>query len=129
MKMSNDNYGCLKAVCPNHPECPFYSVCDTLGTVDVVVANHDLLMVDISMGGSVILPSPENNFYCIDEAHHLSKEALSQSTAEHSRNQAVWALERSSQATGKIAVLTDKGELANSADEIATVLLESLYGW
>ena len=75
MKVNNDNYGCLKTACPNRPECPFYLARDTLETVDVVVTNHDLLMVDISMGGGVILPDPENSFYCIDEAHHLPKKS------------------------------------------------------
>ena len=127
--MNNDNYGCLKAACPNRPECPFYLARDTLETVDVVVANHDLLMVDISMGGGVILPAPENSFYCIDEAHHLPKKALSQFAAEHSWNQAVWALEKLPAVTDKIAALTDKAELANLADEAAAALLESLHEW
>ena len=129
MKVNNDNYGCLKAACPNRPECPFYLARDTLETVDVVVANHDLLMVDISMGGGVILPAPENSFYCIDEAHHLPKKALSQFAAEHSWNQAVWALEKLPAVTDKIAALTDKVELANWADEAAAALLESLHEW
>ena len=129
MKVNNDNYGCLKAACPNRPECPFYLARDTLETVDVVVANHDLLMVDISMGGGVILPAPENSFYCIDEAHHLPKKALSQFAAEHSWNQAVWALEKLPTVTDKIAALTDKAELANLADEAAAALLESLHEW
>ena len=129
MKVNNDNYGCLKAACPNRPECPFYLARDTLETVDVVVANHDLLMVDISMGGGVILPAPENSFYCIDEAHHLPKKALSQFAAEHSWNQAVWALEKLPAVTDKIAALTDKVELANLADEAAAALLESLHEW
>ena len=129
MKVNNDNYGCLKAACPNRPECPFYLARDTLETVDVVVANHDLLMVDISMGGGVILPAPENSFYCIDEAHHLTKKALSQFAAEHSWNQAVWALEKLPAVTDKIAALTDKAELANLADEAAAALLESLHEW
>ena len=129
MKVNNDNYGCLKAACPNRPECPFYLARDTLETVDVVVANHDLLMVDISMGGGVILPAPENSFYCIDEAHHLPKKALSQFAAEHSWNQAVWALEKLPAVTDKIAALTDKAELANLADEAAAALLESLHEW
>ncbi len=129
MKVNNDNYGCLKAACPNRPECPFYLARDTLETVDVVVANHDLLMVDISMGGGVILPAPENSFYCIDEAHHLPKKALSQFAAEHSWNQAVWALEKLPAVTDKIAALTDKAELANLADEAAASLLESLHEW
>ncbi len=129
MKVNNDNYGCLKAACPNRPECPFYLARDTLETVDVVVANHDLLMVDISMGGGVILPAPEHSFYCIDEAHHLPKKALSQFAAEHSWNQAVWALEKLPAVTDKIAALTDKAELANLADEAAAALLESLHEW
>lgn len=129
MKVNNDNYGCLKAACPNRPECPFYLARDTLENVDVVVANHDLLMVDIGMGGGVILPAPENSFYCIDEAHHLPKKALSQFAAQHSWNQAVWALEKLPAVTDKIAALTDKAELANLADEAAAALLESLHEW
>ena len=129
LKVTNDRHGCLKSACPNRPECPFYLARDVLETVDVVVANHDLLLADISMGGGVILPAPENSFYCIDEAHHLSKKALSRFAAEHSWNIAVWTLEKLPQLTGKIAALTDKAELANLADEAATSLLDSLHEW
>lgn len=129
LKVTNDRHGCLKAACPNRPECPFYLARDVLETVDVVVANHDLLLADISMGGGVILPAPENSFYCIDEAHHLPKKALSRFAAEHSWNIAVWTLEKLPQLTGKIAALTDKAELANLADEAATSLLDSLHEW
>ena len=129
LKVTNDRHGCLKTACPNRPECPFYLARDVLETVDVVVANHDLLLADISMGGGVILPEPENSFYCIDEAHHLPKKALSRFAAEHSWNIAVWTLEKLPQLTGKIAALTDKAELANLADEAATSLLDSLHEW
>ena len=129
LKVTNDRHGCLKSACPNRPECPFYLARDVLETVDVVVANHDLLLADISMGGGVILPAPENSFYCIDEAHHLPKKALNRFAAEHSWNIAVWTLEKLPQLTGKIAALTDKAELANLADEAATSLLDSLHEW
>ena len=129
LKVTNDRHGCLKSACPNRPECPFYLARDVLETVDVVVANHDLLLADISMGGGVILPAPENSFYCIDEAHHLPKKALSRFAAEHSWNIAVWTLEKLPQLTGKIAALTDKAELANLADEAVTSLLDSLHEW
>ncbi|ASK27347.1 ATP-dependent DNA helicase DinG [Neisseria chenwenguii] len=128
-KITNDRHGCLKAACPNRAECPFYLARDTLETVDVVVANHDLLLADISMGGGVILPAPENSFYCIDEAHHLPKKALSQFAAEHSWNTAVWTLEKLPQITAKIAAVTDKAETANLADEAASSLLDSLHEW
>ena len=129
LKVTNDRHGCLKSACPNRAECPFYLARDVLETVDVVVANHDLLLADISMGGGVILPAPENSFYCIDEAHHLPKKALSRFAAEHSWNIAAWTLEKLPQLTGKIAALTDKAELANLADEAATSLLDSLHEW
>ena len=129
LKITNDRHSCLKAACPNRAECPFYLARETLETVDVVVANHDLLLADISMGGGVILPEPENSFYCIDEAHHLPKKALNQFAAEHSWNTAVWTLEKLPALTDRIAALTEKAELANLADEAATALLESLHEW
>lgn len=128
-KVTNDRHGCLKNACPNRPECPFFLARDALEMVDVVVANHDLLLSDISMGGGVILPAPEHSFYCIDEAHHLPKKALSRFAAEHSWLQAVWAMEKLPAQTAKIATLCDKVELANLADEAAAAVLQSLNEW
>lgn len=122
-QVTNDRHGCLKNSCPNRPECPFFLARDTLESVDVVVANHDLLLSDISMGGGVILPAPENSFYCIDEAHHLPKKALSRFAAEHSWLQAVWTMEKLPAQTAKIAIVCDKVELANLADEAAASML------
>ncbi|EGZ49922.1 ATP-dependent DNA helicase DinG [Neisseria wadsworthii] len=128
-QITNDRHGCLKAACPNRPECPFFLARETLETVDVVVANHDLLLSDISMGGGVILPAPENSFYCIDEAHHLPKKALSRFAAEHSVNLALWTVEKLPAIVNKVAALTDKTEPANLADEAAAGLQESLSEW
>lgn len=129
LKVTNDRHGCLKAACPNRAECPFYLARETLETVDVVVANHDLLLSDIAMGGGVILPAPENSFYCIDEAHHLAKKALGQFAAEHSFIQAVWTAEKLPAQTAKILTVCDKIDAANLADEAAAALLESLNEW
>lgn len=128
-KTTNDRHGCLKAACPNKPECPFYLAREVLETVDVVVANHDLLLADISMGGGVILPAPSQSFYCIDEAHHLAKKALNQFAAEHSLNQSQWFLERLPKLTAQLASITDKMELANQAEDAADALLEHFSEW
>ncbi|MDO5356503.1 MAG: ATP-dependent DNA helicase DinG [Conchiformibius sp.] len=128
-QVNSDNHSCLKAACPNRPECPFYLARETLDNVDVIVANHDLLMVDIAMGGGVILPAPEHSFYCIDEAHHLPKKALSRFAAEHSWLNALWILEKLPQQTAKIAALTGKTEAADWADEAAASLLECMNEW
>ena len=128
-KVTNDRHGCLKNGCPNRPECPFFLARDALESVDVVVCNHDLLLSDINMGGGVILPAPENSFYCIDEAHHLPKKALNQFAAEHSWLHAIWALEKLPDITQKIARLSDKINLANAADDAASELLEYFNEW
>lgn len=128
-KVTNDRHGCLKAACPNRSECPFFLARDTLENVDVVVANHDLLLADIGMGGGVILPAPINSFYCIDEAHHLPQKALQQFAAEHSLNQAMWFLDRVGNVVDKVAGVLDKSELAVAATEAASGLQESLQEW
>lgn len=128
-KITNDRHGCLKNACPNRLECPFLLAREVLETVDVVVANHDLLLSDISMGGGVILPSPKDSFYCIDEAHHLAKKALSHFAAEHAHQQAVWLLEKLPQQTAKWMTVLDRLETANLADEAAESLLECLNEW
>lgn len=128
-KVTNDRHGCLKAACPNRSECPFFLARDTLENVDVVVANHDLLLADIVMGGGVILPAPINSFYCIDEAHHLPQKALQQFAAEHSLNQAMWFLDRVGNVVDKVAGVLDKSELAVAATEAASGLQESLQEW
>ncbi len=129
LQISNDRHGCLKNACPNRAECPFYLARDKLENTDVIVANHDLLLSDIAMGGGVILPAPENSFYCIDEAHHLAKKAVSRFSAAHSLEQAVWMAEKLPAMAHKIARLADKYDAAQSAEEAAQTLQESLSEW
>lgn len=83
-RITNDRHGCLKRECHYFKSCPFYEARERLEKIDIIVVNHDLLLSDLSMGGGVILPAPENTFYCIDEAHHLSDKAIQQFSATHS---------------------------------------------
>lgn len=128
-RVSTDRHGCLKAACPNRQECPFFLARETLETVDVVVSNHDLMLADIGMGGGVILPAPENSFYCIDEAHHLAKKAVNQFAAEHSLAQALAWLDKVDVAAARVGGLTNKGEIAAQASEAAAAASESLSEW
>jgi ATP-dependent DNA helicase DinG len=128
-RVTNDRHGCLKAACPNRPECPFYLARETLETVDVVVTNHDLLLADVAMGGGVILPAPDNSFYCIDEAHHLAKKAVNQFAAEHSHSQAMFWLDKVSGVAVRVETLTDKHEVVSEAIEAAGAAMESLTEW
>ncbi len=42
-----------------------------MDAADVLVVNHALLLSDLTMGGGIILPPPDECIYVLDEAHHL----------------------------------------------------------
>lgn len=60
-------------------KCPFYDVCPArlarraTEDADVIVANHALYFMDISMGGALL---PHHDLVVFDEAHHLEEIAI-----------------------------------------------------
>jgi ATP-dependent DNA helicase DinG len=56
--------------------CPYYRARAAVDGADCVVANHDLVMADLALGGGVVLPAPEDSFYVLDEAHRLGDTAI-----------------------------------------------------
>jgi len=69
--VTTDHRGCSNNRCGFFRQCPFFRARGELDGVDVIVANHDLLLADLSLGGGAVLPEPEDCLYVIDEAHHL----------------------------------------------------------
>lgn len=76
-EISTDRTGCTNSRCAHYKACPFFKARAEMDKVDVVVANHDLVLSDLAMGGGIVLPSPDNSLYCIDEAHHLPEKTVS----------------------------------------------------
>ncbi len=68
---------CSNRRCPHFNACPFFTARKALEDADVIVANHDLVMADISLGGGAVLPEPSNSIYVFDEGHHLPDKAIS----------------------------------------------------
>lgn len=62
---------CMGARCAYFSQCAFFRARADIDRADCVVANHDLLLADLALGGGAILPVPANTLYIIDEAHHL----------------------------------------------------------
>ncbi|HEY5644607.1 MAG TPA: ATP-dependent DNA helicase DinG [Pseudomonadales bacterium] len=69
--VTTDHRGCTNNRCSYFRQCPFFRARNTLEGTDVIVANHDLVLADLSLGGGAVLPDPEDTIYIIDEAHHL----------------------------------------------------------
>ncbi|MBQ0600890.1 ATP-dependent DNA helicase DinG [Klebsiella oxytoca] len=68
---------CASHRCPYYKSCPFFIARKELEDVDVVIANHDIVLSDLSLGGGVVLPEPKQSIYVFDEGHHLTSKAIS----------------------------------------------------
>lgn len=69
--VTTDHRGCANNRCSFFRQCPFFKARAGLDGVDVIVANHDLVLADLALGGGAVLPEPEECIYVFDEAHHL----------------------------------------------------------
>jgi ATP-dependent DNA helicase DinG len=75
-RVTTDHAQCSGRRCANISQCCFYKGREQLGSVDVVVTNHDLVLADLALGGGAILPDPEETIYIFDEGHHLPDKAI-----------------------------------------------------
>lgn len=79
--VTTDHHQCSGRRCSYVSECPFFKARDGLETVDCIVANHDLVLADLALGGGAVLPPPEDVIFIFDEAHHLPDKACNHSSA------------------------------------------------
>lgn len=71
-----DRNQCAGRRCRLIAECCFFKARESLDGADCIVANHDLVMADLALGGGAILSAPEDTIYIFDEAHRLGDTAL-----------------------------------------------------
>ena len=70
--VTTDHRGCSNNRCSFFKQCPFFRARGNLEGSDVIVANHDLVLADLALGGGAVLPDPEDCIYVLDEAHHIA---------------------------------------------------------
>ncbi len=75
-RVTTDHRQCSGRRCSYVRQCSFFKARDTLADLDVIVANHDLVLADLALGGGAILPAPSDAIYIFDEGHHLPAKAL-----------------------------------------------------
>ncbi len=109
--------GCLGRSCPHFYQCGFHTSRTDMKKADVIVANHDLVMSDMKLGGGAILPAQEDSIYLFDEAHHLPDVALSHGSTETNLRAAVDSIGKMRKAFGE-ALGALKGD-ANKSKEAA----------
>ena len=69
--ITTDHRGCSSNRCGFFRQCPFFKSRASLDKADVVVANLDLVLADLALGGGAVLSDPQDTIYVLDEAHHL----------------------------------------------------------
>lgn len=76
LPLTTERNQCAGRRCQYFSSCSFYKSRENLQSVDCIIANHDLVMSDMVLGGGKILPPPEETVYLFDEGHHLAETAL-----------------------------------------------------
>lgn len=85
-QVTTDHRQCTNRHCSYFDTCAFFEARKGVDEVDVIVANHDLVLADLALGGGAILPKPEEAIFIFDEAHHLPDKALNHFAASVSLN-------------------------------------------
>lgn len=62
--------------CRKFSQCCFFRAREDMAAADCIIANHDLVLADLALGGGAILPSPEDCIFIFDEAHRLADTTL-----------------------------------------------------
>ncbi|QTP54595.1 ATP-dependent DNA helicase DinG [Billgrantia sulfidoxydans] len=75
-RLTIDHRQCTNRRCGHFGACAFFRARRDLESADIIVANHDLVLADLSLGGGVVLPPPGDCIYVFDEGHHLPDKAL-----------------------------------------------------
>jgi ATP-dependent DNA helicase DinG len=106
--------GCTGRKCGQFMVCPFFAARRAVDDAEIIVANQDLVLADLTMPGEdegwggVILPRPDETLYIFDEGHHLPAKAIDRGAAEVYMNLAVRQLSRLGRQVHAAYSLTDK---------------------
>ncbi|NLC20625.1 MAG: ATP-dependent DNA helicase DinG [Halomonadaceae bacterium] len=117
-----DHGGCMGRNCSHFYQCGFHNTRQKMREADVIVANHDLVMSDINLGGGAILPAPEDSIYVFDEAHHLPDVALSHQSAEVNLKRSLETITKSPK------VISEALSALKTPPDLAKKILEEVKG-
>ncbi|MBS3803330.1 MAG: ATP-dependent DNA helicase DinG [Oleiphilaceae bacterium] len=124
-QVTTDHRQCTNRHCSYFDSCAFFEARKGLEDADIIVANHDLVLADLALGGGAILPEPENALFIFDEAHHLPDKALNHFAASVPLNSTRQWLKQLSQALSKIPpFLTPGTQAAKTVDKISAAARE-----
>ena len=131
--VTTDHRGCSNNRCSFFKQCPFFRARANLEGSDVIVANHDLVLADLALGGGAVLPEPEDCIYILDEAHHIADKTQNHFSANARVNATIQWLDNVNKVLGSVtqrfgrpAALTSLATGAAAEAEALTSHLQAL---
>ena len=100
--VTTDHRGCSNNRCSFFKQCPFFHARGELEGTDVIVANHDLVLADLALGGGAVLPDPQDCIFVLDEAHHLADKTQNHFSARARINGTIQWLEQVNTVLGSL---------------------------
>lgn len=129
VKISNDRHGCISSKCHYFRQCPYFIAKAKIEEADIIVANHDIVLSDLALGGGVLIPPPEETLYVFDEAHHLPDKTISHASTWISLSTTSAWLDRSEKIITQcesILAEVDTGKLFSNIDTARQAMKEKL---
>jgi ATP-dependent DNA helicase DinG len=122
-----DRRQCAGHRCRKIHQCAFFKARAELDNADCIVANHDLVMADLSLGGGAILPAPEETIYVFDEAHRLAETTLRHFAGSCRLQGSVQWLEQMEKGLASaLGVVAEDGTLRSQLAEISGYIEQAL---
>ncbi len=117
---------CTGRRCSNVNSCSFFKARDAIDKYDLIVANHDLVLADLALGGGAILPKPEDTIYIFDEGHHLPDKALNH-FAYHTRVAATskWLDQSHKALSSMLGDISGAGNVDHYAEQLPSLFLDA----
>lgn len=100
--VTTDHRGCSNNRCSFFKQCPFFRARANLEDSNVIVANHDLVLADLALGGGAVLPEPEDCIYILDEAHHIAEKTQNHFSSNARINGTIQWLDNVNKALGSV---------------------------
>ena len=100
--VTTDHRGCSNNRCSFFKQCPFFRARANLEDSDVIVANHDLVLADLALGGGAVLPEPEDCIYILDESHHIAEKTQNHFSSNARINGTIQWLDNVNKALGSV---------------------------
>jgi ATP-dependent DNA helicase DinG len=129
--------GCTNRKCAHFMSCPFFAARRAVDDAEIIVANQDLVLADLTMPGEdagngvpawggVILPRPDETLYIFDEGHHVPAKAIDRGAAEVFMGVTVRQLSRLGRQVHAAYSLTDKETLGKLPLDVGDAKLQEL---